>query len=80
MEELFLARAKVFEVDGVRVPVACAEDIVVMKLLSGRAKDVDDVVAILAAHPDDLDLELVRSTIRMLEAALDQSDLSPALP
>lgn len=79
MEELFLARAKVFEVDGVRVPVACAEDIVVMKLLSGRAKDVDDVVAILAAHPDDLDLELVRSTIRMLEAALDQSDLSPAL-
>jgi hypothetical protein len=79
IEELFLARAKVFEVDGVRVPVASAEDIVVMKLLAGRAKDVDDVVAILAAHPDDLDLDLVRSTLRMLEEALDQTDLLPAL-
>lgn len=79
IEELFLARAKVLELDGLRVPVACAEDIVVMKVLSGRAKDVDDVVAILSAHPDDLDLDLVRSTIRMLEEALDQSDLSPAL-
>lgn len=79
IEELFLARTRVFEVYGVQVPVACAEDIVVMKLLAGRAKDVDDVVAILAAHPDDLDLDLVRGTIRMLEDALDQSDLSPAL-
>lgn len=78
IEELFLARARVFDVDGVRVPVACAEDIVVMKMLAGRAKDLDDMVAILAAHPDDLDLDLVRSTLRMLEEALDQSDLSPA--
>jgi hypothetical protein len=79
IEELFFARAKVLDVDGVRVPVACAEDIVVMKLLAGRPKDVDDVVAILAAHPDDLDLDLVRGTVRMLEEALDQSDLLPAL-
>lgn len=79
LEEMFLSRAKVLDVDGVRVPVACAEDVVVMKLLASRAKDVDDVVAILAAHPDDLDLELVRATIRMLEEALGQSDISPAL-
>jgi len=79
IEEMFLARAQVLEVDGIRVPVACAEDVVVMKLLAGRAKDVEDVVAILAAHPDDLNLDLVRGTVRMLEGALDQSDLSPAL-
>jgi hypothetical protein len=79
IEELFLARAKVVDVDGARVPVACAEDVIVMKLLAGRPKDVDDVVAILAAHPDDLDLNLVRGTVRMLEEALDQGDLSPAL-
>jgi hypothetical protein len=79
IEELFLARAKVLDVDGVRVPVACAEDVVVMKLLAGRAKDLDDVVAILAAHPEDLDLDLVRSTVRLLEEALSQSDLSRAL-
>jgi hypothetical protein len=79
IEEMFLARAKVLDVDGVGVPVACAEDLVVMKLLAGRAKDVDDVVAILAAHPEDLDLDLVRGTVRMLEEALDQSDLTPLL-
>lgn len=79
IEELFLARAKVFDVDGVCVPVACAEDVIVMKLLAGRAKDVDDVVAILAAHADDLDMDLVRGTVRMLEDALDQSDIMPAL-
>lgn len=79
LEEVFLDRAKVLDVDGVRVPVACAEDVVVMKLLAGRSKDLDDVVAILAAHPDDLDLDLVRATLRMLEEALDQSDLRPAL-
>ena len=73
------ARAEVLDVEGVRVPVARAEDIVVMKLLAGRPKDVDNVVAILAAHPDDLDLELVRGTVRMLEEALGQSDLSPVL-
>lgn len=79
LEEMFLARAKVLDVDGVRVPVACAEDVIVMKLLAGRAKDVDDVRSILSAHPDDLDLTLVRATLRMLEEALDQSDLLPAL-
>jgi hypothetical protein len=62
----------------VPVPVARAEDIVVMKILAERPKDIEDVVSILAAHPD-LDLDLVRSTLRLLEEALDQSDLLPAL-
>jgi hypothetical protein len=50
-----------------------------MKILAERPKDIEDVVAILAAHPDDLDLDLVRSTLRLLEEALGQSDLMPAL-
>jgi hypothetical protein len=79
LEELFLARAVVLDVGGVRVPVARAEDVIVMKLLAARAKDIDDVIAILAAHPQDLDLKLVRETVREVEAALDQNDLTPAL-
>jgi hypothetical protein len=35
LEELFLERAEVHDVGGVRIPVACAEDIVAMKLLAG---------------------------------------------
>ena len=47
-------------------------------VLAGRAKDLDDAVAILAAN-EELDLAAVRSTLRLLEQALDQSDLSPVL-
>ena len=61
LEELFLERAEIRNLDGVKVPVARAEDIVVMKILAGRPKDLEDVVVILASHPDDLDAELARN-------------------
>ncbi len=79
IEELFLERAQVHDLEGVRVPVACAEDILVMKILAQRPKDMEDVIAILAAHRDGLDIDLVRSTLRLLEEALGQSDLLPLL-
>lgn len=78
IEELFLARAEVHDLEGVPVPVARAEDIVVMKILAARPKDIEDVVTILAAHPDNLDLHLIRRTLGLLEDALGQSDLIPA--
>lgn len=55
LEERFFARVVVRTIDGVRVPVASPEDIIVM-VLAGRAKDVDDVVAIAASHGDALDV------------------------
>lgn len=76
LEDLFLKRRRQRIVEGVRVPVASPEDIVVMKILAGRGKDEDDVVAILAARPT-LKLDLVRATLTMLERALDQTDLGP---
>ncbi|WP_437733382.1 DUF6036 family nucleotidyltransferase [Sorangium sp. So ce1335] len=78
LEELFLQRAQLHDLDGVQVPVACAEDVIVMKILAGRPKDIEDVVAIIAARTD-LKLDLVRSTLRMLEEALDRNDLLPEL-
>jgi uncharacterized nucleotidyltransferase DUF6036 len=78
-EALFLARVQHRDVEGISVPVASPEDLIVMKLLAGRSKDLDDVRAILTAHRNDLDLVHLRETVRALEAALDQSDLSPLL-
>ncbi|HSN97942.1 MAG TPA: nucleotidyl transferase AbiEii/AbiGii toxin family protein [Candidatus Nanopelagicales bacterium] len=77
IEELFLERAVTRDYGGVQVPVACAEDIIVMKTLAGRPKDIEDIVAILRARRDGLDLDLIRSTLSLLEQALDQSDLMP---
>ena len=79
LEDLFLSRAVQVEVEGVQVPVASAEDIVVMKVLAGRPKDVDDVIAIVAAQERTLDFGYVRGTLDTLERAIGQSDLLPAL-
>jgi hypothetical protein len=78
LEDLFLSRAVQVEVEGVLVPVASAEDIVVMKVLAGRPKDVDDVIAIVAAQERTLDFGYVRGTLGTLERAIGQSDLLPA--
>jgi hypothetical protein len=63
----------------VTVPVASAEDVVTMKVLGGRAKDLDDAAAILRAQRRALDLDRVRETLRQIEQALDRSDLVAAL-
>ena len=78
-EALFLARVQHRDVEGISVPVASPEDLVVMKVLAGRSKDLEDVRAILTAHRSDLDLGHLRETLHALESALDQSDLSPLL-
>jgi hypothetical protein len=77
LEELFSSRARDLEVAGVSVPVARAEDLIVMKILAGRAKDIADVEAVLQAQAT-LDLELIRETLHLLEQAIDQRDLLPA--
>jgi hypothetical protein len=76
LEELFASRAHELDVAGIRVPVARAEDLIVMKVLAGRDKDIGDIESVLLAQ-SGLDLELIRETLRLLEQALDQSDLLP---
>jgi hypothetical protein len=77
IEDEFFASARLVEVGGREVPVACVEDLVVMKTLSGRGKDVDDIHALLVAHPE-CDEARIRRLLGLLEGALDQRDLLPA--
>lgn len=77
IEELFFERVRRMEVEGQLVPVASPEDLVVMKVLSARPKDLEDVVSVLAAQ-EQFDEQRTRSMIELLEQALDQSDLMPA--
>ena len=48
-----------------------------MKILAGRPKDLEDALAILVANRG-LDTVLPRDTLRLLEQALDRSDLVSA--
>jgi hypothetical protein len=77
LEDAFLERAVVHDLVGVQVPVARAEDLIVMKILAGRDKDLEDVASILAARGAELNVNEVRSTLAMVEDALGQSDLVP---
>jgi hypothetical protein len=76
IEELFFDGARLVDVSGEQVPVASPEDLVVMKVLAGRPKDLEDVVAVLAAQ-EEFDEKRTRWLIELLQQALDQSDLLP---
>ena len=74
LEEGFFIRAVERRIGEVAVPVASAEDLVAMKILAGRPRDLEDVASIVRARRD-LDLPMVRDTLRVLERALDRADL-----
>ncbi len=79
LEPMFLNRAVSIGVEDVEVPVAAADDIVVMKILAGRPKDLEDATSVVAACGDSLDLTRARSTLTEIERALDRSDLTTTL-
>ena len=79
LEDLFLARAEERVIGGVPVPVASAEDVVTMKILAGRPEDLDDAAAVVRAQGPGFDLQKTRTTLRLLETALDWRDLIPEL-
>ena len=77
LEEQFLDRAVVVALDDFAVPVISPEDLVVTKLLAGREKDIEDIRGVLRVRAGLLDLDYIRRTLTMVEAALGQSDLRP---
>lgn len=79
LEDEFFARASRHDLDGVGVTVVDVSDLIVMKVLASRAKDLEDVVTLLRVQKAAIDLVRTRRTLQMLESALGQSDLLRAL-
>ena len=79
LEDDFIRRRAWVDVGGVSIPVICAEDLLVTKVLAGREKDIEDIRGVLAERGERLDLPHVRSVIALLEEALGQSDLLPLI-
>lgn len=73
LETLAEQRATTAALAGVEVPVASATDLVVMKVLAARGKDLDDVAALIAGG--EVDLHEARGLLLQLEQALGVSDL-----
>lgn len=77
LEEAFASRAAVVEICGAPIPVISPADLLVTKVLAGRAKDIEDIRGVLAERGDRVLADEVRAVLTMLEQALGQSDLIP---
>ncbi len=72
-ESELVTRAMHRTVKQVRFPLARPEDIIVMKALALRPRDIADIEGILESV-GDLDLARVRTTVAQLSAALETED------
>lgn len=75
LEEQFLSRAEPMSVGGGVFPVICLEDLLIVKVLAGRGKDLDDVLALLRVRRGEFRREVIIATLRLLEQAIDSSTL-----
>jgi hypothetical protein len=69
-EEEAVARAVLVQVAGVSVPLPTPEDLVIMKAVAHRARDLLDIDGLLAAHPH-LEMRRVRRWVRAFADALE---------
>ncbi len=78
LEEEFLRRAIPVDIRDAQIPVISPEDLIITKVLAGRAKDTEDIRGVIQERKASLDVERIRTVLRLLEQALGQSDLLPA--
>ena len=70
-EKEIVERADPMIVGGHEIFVATPEDLVVLKILAGRPRDLQDVKGIVEIHADRLDWQYCVATARRLESAVD---------
>jgi predicted nucleotidyltransferase len=74
-ERELIERAVERTIRGIVFRVATAEDLIVMKAIALRPRDVADIEALLDMHPQ-LDLERIRSFLRAFTEALETDDFA----
>ena len=77
LEDEFLGRARRLDISGVQVPTIDPGDLMVAKILAGRPKDIEDARGLWRSRGSEMDAMRIAATLRLLEEALAQSDLTP---
>jgi hypothetical protein len=75
-EQEAIDRARPVEVAGAVVRFCTPEDLVLMKIISDRERDLTDARAVLARRGDDLDLDYLEPRIIELARLLDRDDIA----
>jgi len=76
IEEHFLSRCERLTINGQVVRVPLAEDLVLMKLVAGRSKDLDDAAALVRAGADLVEVEPM---VEAVAEGLGEDDIREAL-
>jgi predicted nucleotidyltransferase len=53
-------RIRIVTVEGLAIPVASPEDLVILKLLGGSARDLEDAKSVIQVQADRLDMNLIQ--------------------
>jgi predicted nucleotidyltransferase len=77
-EEEAIARPVRMDLGGLRLPLPTPEDLLIMKAVAHRPRDLLDVEAILEAHPR-LDRRRVRSWVKQFAEALEAPEILAGL-
>lgn len=75
LEQDMLDRAITRQVGRWRIPFVETNDLLVLKVLAGREKDLEDVRTLLRSKSPEVDVELVRTRLRELGRLIDDSSL-----
>lgn len=73
-EEECLARAIKVKVAGMSIPIPTPEDLIIMKAVSHRTKDLIDIEAIIDANPK-LDLKRIREWVKEFSRVLEMPEI-----
>jgi predicted nucleotidyltransferase len=77
-EEDMIRRARRHRVGSIRIPLPTPEDLIVMKAIAHRPRDVGDIESILEANPR-IDEERVLGLVREFAAVLEAPELATDL-
>jgi hypothetical protein len=75
IEEEMFSRVQMRAVGRTRVPFVDTADLIALKMLAGRPKDVEDVRSIVRACPPDLSIAVARQRVLTLGEIVDDSTL-----
>ncbi|MBI3995338.1 MAG: nucleotidyltransferase [Nitrospirae bacterium] len=73
-EQEVVTRLQWIQIGGVNIPLPTPEDLVVMKAVANRPRDLGDIEGILDANPK-LDLRRVRRWVREFSSALESPEI-----
>lgn len=73
-EQESVDRASIVTIAGISFPLVSPEDLIIMKALPRRPRDIADIEAVLDAHPE-LDLDRVRYWVSQFASVLESPEI-----